>query len=161
MVPLGMSFAVAIRVSQASGAGDKVAVRRVCRGAMTFAIGWMALSMIAILALHNYIPLLFTHDPAVVALSSGFLVVAGVFQLFDGIQCTSIGALRGLKDVYKPTLIVIAIYWLCEIPLAFLLAFGTRLGGMGVWLAMMTALLLSAVCLSTRLRRITAVQKIT
>jgi len=159
MVPLGLSFAVAIRVSQASCAGDRVAVRRICASSLAFALAWMSVSMIAILTLHNFIPRLFTHDPAVVALASTFLIVAGIFQLFDGVQCTSIGALRGLRDVYRPTLLVIAIYWLCEIPLAFALALWTRLGGLGVWLAMMTALMLSAACLSARLMRITAVQK--
>jgi multidrug resistance protein, MATE family len=156
MVPLGMSFAVAIRVSQAAGAGDRAGVRRVSRSALAFAVGWMSMSMIAILALHNYIPYLFTADPEVVKMSAGFLIVAGVFQLFDGIQCTAIGALRGLKDVYKPTILVIAIYWMCEIPLAFFLAFRTDLGGLGVWLAMMCALMLSAAFLALRLRRIVA-----
>jgi MATE family multidrug resistance protein len=154
MIPMGMSFAVSIRVSQACGAKDRPGVFRVCRGSFAFAVGWMTLSMIALLTLHNYIPMLFTHDQEVVKTAGVFLAIAGLFQIFDGIQCTAVGALRGLKDVTKPMLMVLGVYWVLEMPLAWMLCFWTPLAGRGIWIAFLVALPVLALVLTWRLKRV-------
>lgn len=153
MIPMGMSFAVSIRVSQAAGAQDRASVLRVCRSGMTFALLWMSVSAITLLSLHDYIPMIFTHDAAVIKIASGFLIIAGFFQIFDGMQCTAIGALRGLRDVNKPMVMVIAIYWLVEMPLGWVLCFKTPIGANGIWLGMLVGLGLAAAFLTTRLGR--------
>jgi multidrug resistance protein, MATE family len=155
MIPMGMSFAVSIRISQASGAGDRGSVLRICRSGLAFAVAWMSFSAVILLSLHNYIPMIFTHDMGVVKVAGGFLIVAGCFQIFDGLQCTAIGALRGLKDVAKPMLIVIAVYWIVEMPLGWYLCFRTPLAGNGIWLGMLVGLAILAACLILRLNRVT------
>ena len=154
MVPQGMSFAVSIRVSQASGANDRARVKSVCTSAMTFAIGWMLATALLMLSLHGQIPKLFTHDTKVIELSGGFLIIAGLFQVFDGMQCTAMGALRGLKDVNRPTIAVMLFYWVMEIPLAWFLCFTCHMGGTGIWLSMLFGLILSATFLTMRLKRV-------
>ncbi|HNX04762.1 MAG TPA: MATE family efflux transporter [Opitutales bacterium] len=156
MVPLGMSFATSIRISQAAGANDRPRVLAIIRSSMIFAALWTGLAGIVILVCHGAIPTAFTHDAEVVGIAAGFLIVAGLFQVFDGVQCTAIGALRGLKDVNAPTVIVVLIYWVMELPLAWVLCFHTPLGGLGVWLSMFFGLVLSATFLTSRLRRVAA-----
>ena len=154
MIPLGFSFAVSILVSQAAGSGDRDQVRSITNSAMTFAIVWMSMSALVTIVFHNQIPKIFTQDAEVIKLAGGFLVVAGLFQVFDGIQCTAMGALRGLKDVTKPMILVTLIYWVFEMPLAIVLCFTLHLGGLGIWISMAIGLMLSATFLSLRLKRI-------
>jgi MATE family multidrug resistance protein len=156
MVPLGMSFAVSIRVSQTAGAGDRGRMRSVAEGAMLFAFCWMLAVSACILLARHALPAIFTHDADVIAMASTFLIAAAGFQVFDGLQCTAMGALRGMKDVNIPTLIVILAYWAFEIPLAWVLCFVVGTGGMGIWISMFLALVLSATFLSVRLRRVLA-----
>ncbi len=154
MVPLGMSFAVSIRVGQAAGANDRPRVLRICKGAMLFAAGWASLASLGMLVLRHQLPLLFTNDPLVVPLVASFLVVGGLFQLFDSVQCTAMGALRGLRDVTLPTVVVMLNHWVLSLPLAWLLCFELGLGGLGVWMAMAVALILTAGLLCIRLHRV-------
>jgi MATE family multidrug resistance protein len=58
-------------------------------------------------------------------------VVAAFFQLFDGGQVISAGALRGLHDVRVPTVITFIAYWVISLPLGYGLAFHTPLGAAG------------------------------
>lgn len=154
MVPMGMSFAVSIRVSQTSGAQDRPAMLRVCRGGMMFAALWMSVSSIILLSLHNYIPMMFSHDVEVIKIASGFVLIAGLFQIFDGLQCTATGALRGMKDVTVPLVIIACLYWFVEMPLAWVLCFMTPLKGIGIWLAFLIALPFLALLLGMRLHKI-------
>jgi MATE family multidrug resistance protein len=72
----------------------------------TIAFGGIALSgfvMLAFAALYSGltkpIAAMFNSDPEVIALASGLLIIAGLFQLADGVQVTAMGSLRGLADV--------------------------------------------------------------
>jgi MATE family multidrug resistance protein len=60
-------------------------------------------------------------------------VVAGLFQLADGVQSVAAGALRGLKDTAVPMLFGGLGYWLVGMPLGLLLAFGVGFGPLGIW----------------------------
>lgn len=154
MIPMGMSFAASIRVSQAAGANDRTQVHAVIRSSMVFAVLWMSAATLVLVGFRSLIPWVFTHDAEVAHIAAGFLFVAGLFQIFDGVQCTAIGILRGLQDVVAPTVIVVLIYWVMELPLAWVLCFHTPLGGLGVWYSMFFGLILSSTFLTSRLRRV-------
>ncbi|MFD2578128.1 MATE family efflux transporter [Novosphingobium colocasiae] len=73
-------------------------------------------------------------DPAnarLVALATGFLFMAAVFQFSDGLQAVAAGALRGLQDTRVPMAIALAGYWLGGFATAYVLGFHTRLAGLG------------------------------
>src|SRR3546814_16183478 len=59
--------------------------------------------------------------------------MAGLFQLADGGQAVTAGALRGFKDTRVPMVIALAGYWIVGIGPAVLLAFPLGWGGVGVW----------------------------
>ena len=99
---------------------------------------------------------LFSRDPEVIQLTAALLVFAAAFQVFDGAQVISMGALRGLKDVNIPTAIVFISFWVSGIPLGALLAFGAGYEARGLWIGLASGLGLASIvlflCLTYKLR---------
>jgi multidrug resistance protein, MATE family len=93
-----------------------------------------------------------------VLLAVNFLAIAAVSLLFDCLRLTAVSSLRALKDTKIPMLISVVCYWFIAFPLAYFLAFHLKLGGIGIWLAIVCALGLAAMLLN--LRFITLVRKI-
>jgi multidrug resistance protein, MATE family len=108
------------------------------------------------LLLHKVLPFIFTDEPDITRLAGSLLIIAAMFQVFDGLQVTVIGILRGLKDVKIPTLITLVGYWLIALPLAYLFAFKAGLKTIGVWFGLLSALVFVAVLLLWRLRYLLA-----
>jgi MATE family multidrug resistance protein len=73
-----------------------------------------------------------------------FLMVAAIFQIFDGGQVIGAGALRGLKDTRWPMVFAAIAYWAIGGSLALGLAFGAGLNGLGVWIGLAVALAVAA-----------------
>ena len=117
MIPLGLSLATAVRVGRAHGRGDPEGVAR----AGAVGIG----SAVVVMA----------GTRAVV-----FLAVAGAFQLFDGLQVSAIGALRGLKDTRRPMVLALVAYWGIGLPSGIVLAFATPVGSVGLWYGLVLGL---------------------
>ncbi len=95
------------------------------------------------------------ETPEVVFLTAQFLVVAALFQVFDGLQVASMGALRGIADVKVPTVLVFFGYWVIALPLSYCLAFMANLHGLGVWLGLLFGLGIASVVLFSRFHLIT------
>jgi MATE family multidrug resistance protein len=155
MFPLGLSMATSIRISKARGEGRMAALRPIGFGALGLSSVVM-LAFATVFALGGpWLARGFTPDRTVVELAGRLLVVAAIFQLFDGGQVVSAGALRGLTDVKVPTAITFTAYWVIALPGAYLLAFHTPLGPLGVWTALAAGLACAAVLLGWRFHRLT------
>ena len=156
MVPLGLSMATGIRISKALGEGRREALRPIGFGSLGLTCCLM-LTFATIFALFGHtLAAGFTPDPAVIALATRLLVVAAIFQLFDGGQVVSAGMLRGLTDVKVPTVITFIAYWIISLPVGYWLAFHTTLGPIGVWSGLAAGLSVAAVLLARRFHRLTA-----
>jgi MATE family multidrug resistance protein len=156
MFPLGLSMAASIRLSQAVGQGRRQALRPIGFGALGLSTAMMAAFALLFALAGGAIARGFTADPAVVALAARLLLVAAVFQIFDGGQVVGAGALRGLTDVRIPTLITFFAYWLVSLPTGYLLGFKVGLGALGIWIGLAAGLACAAVLLGVRLTRATA-----
>jgi MATE family multidrug resistance protein len=156
MFPLGLAMAVSIRLSQAVGAGRREALRPIGFGALGLGVAVMGAFALVFAFAGAWIARGFTTDPAVAALAARLLMVAAIFQVFDGAQVVGSGALRGLTDVKIPTLITFIAYWLVALPAGYLLAFQTRLGATGVWIGLAAGLACAALLLAWRLVRATS-----
>jgi MATE family multidrug resistance protein len=150
MLPLGLGMATTVRVGQLAGGGEFERVRRTGFGALAAVATFMAASALFLLLAAPAIARLFTPDLDVVRLAVPLLIIAGFFQLFDGIQVVSIGALRGLKDVQVPAGIAFCAYWLAALPLGWLLGFPGGLGATGVWIGLALGLAAAAAGLTLR-----------
>lgn len=156
MFPLGLSLAVSMRISRASGEGRTEALRPIGFGALLTGLVIMVGFALAFALAGPVITRVFTPAADVAALAAQLLVVAAFFQLFDGGQVISVGALRGLHDVRVPTVITFIAYWVISLPLGYWLAFHTSLGAVGLWTGLAAGLGCAAVLLGWRFHRLTA-----
>ncbi len=78
-------------------------------------------------------------------------MLAGVFQIFDGIQIASTGALRGFADTRIPFLIAFIAYWVVALPASYFFAFHGGFGASGIWIGFVIGLGVTALAMCTRL----------
>src|SRR5690606_18293260 len=104
------------------------------------------------LAMPGPLARLYTNDPYVLALAAVLLPIAGVFQIFDGLQVVALGLLRGLGDTRVPMLINVVAFWVVAIPVSLWLGFGLDRGATGLWWGLVAGLAVVAVTLVLRLR---------
>jgi MATE family multidrug resistance protein len=155
MFPLGLSLAVSMRISKALGEGRREALRPIGFGALFTGLSLMFCFGLIFAVAGRQITAAFTPAPEVASLAARLLLVAAIFQLFDGGQVISVGALRGLHDVRVPTALTFVAYWVIALPLGYLLAFKTALGPLGIWTGLAAGLGCAAVLLIGRLHRLT------
>jgi MATE family multidrug resistance protein len=154
MVPFGVAMATTVRVGHAAGAGDASGVR--WAGAAGYALAGIAQVVAVAIMLFGaaWIARLVTTDAAIAALATTLLGYAAVFQVPDGIQALSNGALRGLKDTRVPMAITVLAYWGLGLPLGAWLGLGLGHGAPGLWGGLICGLTVAATLLAWRFWRL-------
>lgn len=158
VIALGLSGAGAIRIGNNYGKGDWHMVRDVGKGVIVLSMILGVTSAIIFISFKTSLVQLFNKETDVIALATTLLILAAMFQLSDAVQAVSVGILRGLQDVRIPTVFVAIAYWVIGIPAGYILAFHFDLGAKGIWIGFLLGLTASAVLLTSRFRRIVAVQ---
>jgi MATE family multidrug resistance protein len=153
MVPLGISAAAAVSVGHAVGAGDAARARRAGWMALGLGTSFMLLAALMFLLWPRPLIELFSRDPRVLAVGPGLLGIVAAFEIFDGIQTVSTGALRGLGETQAPMWANLVGYWVLGLPLGFFLCFGLKWGIYGLWIGLTLALIVIASALLLRWRR--------
>ncbi|MEZ5987928.1 MAG: MATE family efflux transporter [Planctomycetota bacterium] len=132
MLPLGLGMAASVRCGHAVGRGDAEGLRRSVQAALGMSLLTMLASMLCFLLVPQLLAALFTDDGEVLAVAVQLIVIAGLFQLGDGIQVVAAGCLRGMGDTHGPLLVNLLGFWLCGAPCGLLLAFpALRAGRLG------------------------------
>ena len=152
MVPLGVGAAAAVRVGNAVGAGDAPRSRRAAWIAYAFGGGFMCATAALFLAIPRELAQLYTSDAALLAIAASLIPIAGVFQVFDGLQAVGAGVLRGLGDTRVPLIAMLSGYWLIGVPVSVFLGFRTGLGPQGLWWGFVAGLASVAIFLLLRVR---------
>ncbi len=142
MIMLGISSAGTIRVGYALGKKDVRQIRLSGFTAIGMAATLMLIFATLIIIMKNILPGYYNSDGEVISYASSLLLLAAAFQLFDGLQASSIGALRGLTDVKIPLIVSIFSYWIFAIPVAWLLGFYFQMGVVGVWIGLTVGLVI-------------------
>ncbi|HZR64327.1 MAG TPA: MATE family efflux transporter [Terriglobales bacterium] len=153
MVPYGISSAAAVRVGQHLGKREPEGARRAGWSAISLGVGFMACTAIVFVSIPKIIARAFSPDPAVIDVGAGLLLVAAAFQLFDGIQVVTTGALRGAGDTKTPMFANLIAYWLIGIPLGSFLCFRLGWGALGIWLGLCAGLIIVGSTLLTVWRK--------
>jgi MATE family multidrug resistance protein len=153
MITLGLSQAVSVRIGQARGAGDQERYLPIILGALGMAVLIMAIFAIIFLSAGRTIAGWFVANAAVTTLAAHLLLIAGFFQIFDGVQITSAGALRGFEDTRTPMVIAFLSYWVVGLPISYLAAFKFGYGPLGIWCGFVVGLALAATALVARVLR--------
>ncbi|WPR77604.1 MATE family efflux transporter [Algoriphagus sp. NG3] len=150
MMVAGLSTAGMIRVSNQIGRGNFKAMREAGMVVFGMTLIFMSITGLIFILMRSYLPTLYIDNEEVVALSASLLIIAGMFQLSDGIQVAGLGVLRGMEDVKFPTLITLVAYWVIGLPLGYFLAFQLEMGEKGIWYGLLIGLSVTAVVLFYR-----------
>ena len=159
MVALGVGVAAMIRVGNQRGMMNFKKLREVALSTLFLIIVIDVFFCLIFLTFNDSLPLLYLDplDPSsfadvseVLSIASNLLIVAGVFQLFDGIQAVVLGALRGMQDVNKPAIIIFFSYGILGFPISYFLGFHTPLEMVGIWIGLLSGLLFSSLFLFLR-----------
>ncbi|MEI7704168.1 MAG: MATE family efflux transporter [Deltaproteobacteria bacterium] len=153
---VGIGNAGSVRVGWAVGSRDTPAARRA--GLVTFGLGAAVMSTwgLAFLLFPEVFARLMSSDPAVVAMATPLLRVAGVFQVSDGIQAIGAGVLRGAGDTRFTLWANLVGHWALGMPAALGLGLVAGWGITGLWWGLLIGLSAVAVALFARFRRISS-----
>lgn len=159
LVHLGLSNVATIRAGNAEGRGDRDHLARGARVVMALSVAFAMIAVAAFLLFPRELQSLFL-DPdepqrnAILAIGTSLLIVAAVFQLFDGAQVIALGLLRGLQDTQVPMLIAVFSYWGIGLGASYVMGFALGWGGIGIWLGLVLGLAVAAALMLRRFWRI-------
>ena len=159
MVGIGLSVAAMVRVGNQKGLKDFVSLRRIAFSIffLTFLIEIVFATFFLIF--REWLPTLYldqntlvnlNDNKEVIIIASKLLLIAAFFQIFDGLQVTILGALRGLQDVKIPALITFISYWIVGFPICYYLCLYTKLESIGIWIGLFTGLFVASILLYLR-----------
>lgn len=152
MMASGVASAATIKVGNSFGLQNFYRIRKFAVVSYHIILVFMIFTALIFAIFNKYLPYLITSDTIVIGIASQLLIIAGLFQLFDGTQVVGLGILRGMGDVNIPTLITFIAYWIIGLPMAYLLGITMQLGVQGVWYGLTLGLLTSSILLYIRYR---------
>jgi len=153
MVPLGIAQATSVRVGNAIGRRDAEAANVSGWSGVALSASFMSCSAIVLWTMPLSIVHIFTYDPEVAKVGVSLLAIAAVFQFFDGVQVTAIGALRGSGNTHIAMITDFVGWWLIGLPLGAWLCFGRGWGVRGLWFGLSAGLISIGCVLAVAWRR--------
>jgi MATE family multidrug resistance protein len=154
MVPAAFHSATTVRVGHLLGRDLAAEARRAGIVGIALCTGVMVVSALVLFVARGAIASIYTGDPAVLELATSLLLLAALFQISDGLQLGSSGALRGYQDAHVPLVILTLSYWGVGFTLAWLLGIVRGGGAPGVWVGLIGGLTTAGVLLALRFRTI-------
>ncbi len=154
MFASGISSATTIRVGKFYALNDAPNVRAAVKTSYKLVVFTMSIMAMCFVCLNTVLPVIFSNDSEIIFLASKLLLFAAFFQLFDGVQVTAVGALRGMEDYKIPTYIAFVGYWLLALPLCYVFAFVYDWKVYGIWLGLSISLCFVATALFLRTKQL-------
>jgi MATE family multidrug resistance protein len=159
MVAIGVGVTAMIRVGNEKGRGDFTALRWVAVSTFLLIFLMSSLFCLFFIATHDLLPWLYLDGNApeissdvneVVEIASNLILIAAFFQIADGLQAVVLGALRGIQDVIIPAFLIFISYGAIGFPISYYLGLNTEWATYGIWIGLLTGLILSALLLVLR-----------
>ena len=155
MIAVGLGVAATVRVGNQKGLKNYVELRRIAFSNFLLIFIIMFGFSICFMLFKDVLPYIFTDNLEVIEIASGLLIIAGLFQLSDGLQAVILGGLRGLQDVNIPSFLTFIAYWIIGFPVCYYLGTIKNMGSIGIWIGLLTALTSSATLLYIRFNYLT------
>ncbi|WP_320127917.1 MATE family efflux transporter [uncultured Sphaerochaeta sp.] len=143
--PSGVATAATTLVAQSLGKGDAPLAKKFADNCVI--AGTLLMSTMAVF-MYIFAPQLihfFSPDPGVIALGTKVLRIEAFAEPAFGLSLLVFGVLRGAGDMKGPFAISLAGMWILRLPLAWILLKTTNLGLQGIWIAMMSDLILRGI----------------
>ncbi|MES0860766.1 MATE family efflux transporter [Ruegeria sp. SCPT10] len=155
MVHLGLSNAATIRAGNALGRRDRAHLEKGAIAVTIMSLVMSVLTVILFLTCAEPLISLFmeSDDPQrgqILAIGTGLLAMAALFQLVDGAQVIALGLLRGLQDAKVPMVMAGLSYWVVGLPSSYYFGFVRGMDGIGVWMGLVLGLACAAILLMAR-----------
>ncbi len=150
MVATGLSAGGSIAVGDAWGRKNKKDLIMSGKAALVMSVLFMGSTSLLFAMFNTFFVGLYIDDVLVGGMAANLLLIAALFQLSDGVQCVSLGILRGINDTKLPTVFTVIAYWVIGIPSGWLMAKYFDLGLYGIWFGLSLGLTFSAIVLSIR-----------
>jgi MATE family multidrug resistance protein len=159
MLPLAIGLAAATRIGNLIGEKRFTDAQYSSYTSVSLCLLGAFINMITLMTLKETLSSFYTTDILVLGVATHLLLFAAIFQIPDGIQMGSLGALRGYKDTFIPMIYLIISYWIFAIPFGYFLTnrgFNGPLGAEGMWIGMILGLVIFSIFIFIRLRLISS-----
>lgn len=141
MVPLAMSNAIAIKIGYANGAKNYIDLKNYSITGIIITTGFMILCAILLFVFPKEILSLLSTDKTLLDIAIPILMVVAIFQLFDGLQVSFGGILKGLKKTIFVSTAILCGYWLVGFPLGLFFAYVLKMNLIGFWIGLAISIL--------------------
>lgn len=150
MIATGIANATMIRVSHEYGRKNYEGAKRAANASFHIITIFMMFLAVAYFFLRVPIASVFTSDPQVIEIASTLLIIGAVYQISDGLQLVSVGALRGIGDVKVPMYYSFFCYMIASLGTAYLFGFKLGFGESGLWYGFVAGLSLACLLYLSR-----------
>ena len=150
MVAVGIGVAATVRIGNQKGKRDFINLRRIAFSNQLMVLMIMSVFTVLFLLFNRILPWGFTQEIDVINIAAELLIVAGFFQLADGLQAVLMASLRGIQDVWIPSLLTFIAYWVIAFPVSYYLGLHTQLKTLGIWIGLSVGLFSAAIMLFLR-----------
>jgi MATE family multidrug resistance protein len=145
LVHLGLANAATVRAGRALGRRDVENLRRGGQVAVVTSVVFATVTIAALLTWPEPLLSLFIdpsdpRKPEILAIGTGLVAIAALFQMADGGQVIAHGLLRGAQDARVPLVISAIAYWPVGIGSGYVLGFVLGFGALGVWIGLVVGL---------------------
>lgn len=154
MMASGVSAAATIRSGNNFGKSNFAYLRISAISSYHIVLVFMSITAVFFMLFNEQLPKLYSGDIQVINIAASLLLLAALFQLFDGAQVVGLGILRGMGDVNIPTLITFAAYWVFGLPVGYFLGIQLGYGIYGIWTGLTAGLLIASVLLFYRFHKL-------
>ena len=135
MPGIGLAQALTAIVGRYIGEGKReIAIQRVYEG-LLIALGYMAFMGVVYVVCRRPFIAFFNTDPLVIQVGSNILLCVAMFQIFDAMNFTFSGALRGAGDTLWPAVLIAGLSVSIFAPLSLGAVAYTNWEALGPWIA--------------------------
>ncbi|KAF1859532.1 hypothetical protein Lal_00010116 [Lupinus albus] len=147
MIPFGLSGAVSTRISNELGAGNPKAARLAVFVVLAMTLIMAIIVGTVIILIRNIWGYAYSNEVEVVKYVAIMMPILAISSFLDSFQCVLSGVARGCGWQKIGAIVNLGSYYLVGIPAAIVLAFVLHIGGKGLWLGIISALIVQAMSL--------------
>ncbi|XP_057770513.1 protein DETOXIFICATION 16-like [Salvia miltiorrhiza] len=148
MIPFGLSSAISTRIANELGGGRARAARLALRVVLVMAVAESTLVALVLVLIRNMWGYAYSNEAEIVSYVAAMMPLLATSNFIDGLQCVLSGAVRGCGWQKTGACINLGSYYLVGIPTSIFLAFVLHVGGKGLWMGIICALVVQVICLS-------------
>ncbi len=145
MCATGLASAATVRIGNQKGLGDLRNLRLAGVTSFVMVTVFMSVTAVCFFVFRDFFVSLYIKDEYVQSIAVSVMLIAGAFQVSDGLQAVGLGVLRGMTDIKFPTWVTFISFWCIAIPSGYVFGFILEFGIEGVWYGLLLGLSFAAV----------------